>query len=72
MFIREIVLSVIALGLVWACIDLFRKRNFSEKVGDARQRNSDLLGFTFIVLLTIGVVFLAAGYWLAILFDGSY
>ena len=59
--IREIVISVIAVVLVWVCIDLiaFRRRNVN-----ARMRGSDLLAFTFIVLLTGAFVFIAVGSWL--------
>jgi hypothetical protein len=67
---REIVLSLIALALVWVCIDLYRKSDFWLKHGDPRKRGTDLLGFTFIALLTGALVFLAVGYWLDILFSG--
>lgn len=59
--IRQIVISVIAVVLVWVCIDLvaFRRRNVN-----ARTSGSDLLAFTFIVLLTGAFVFIAVGSWL--------
>jgi len=68
--VREIVLTLIALVLVWVCVDLFKKSDFRRKDVNARKRGSDLLAFTFIALLTGAFVFLAVGTWLSILFGG--